>query len=57
MLFQCFRSSLSHFGGNRAKLPFVLVRDGHTEKTEKEIKHDELISDFINFQKIVEKYL
>ena len=31
--------------------------DGYTEKTEKEIKHDELISDFINFQKIVEKYL
>ena len=40
-----------------AKLPFVLVKDGYTEKTEKEIKHDELISDFVNFQKIIEKYL
>jgi len=40
-----------------AKVPFVLVKDGYTEKTEKEIKHDELISDFVNFEKIIEKYL
>ena len=40
-----------------ANLPFVLVKGGYTEKSEKEIKHDELISDFINFQKIIEKYL
>ena len=40
-----------------ANLPFVLVKDGYTEKSEKEIKHDELISDFINFHKIIEKYL
>ena len=42
---------------NNAKLPFVLVKDGYTEKSEKEIKHDELISDFIGFEKIIEKYL
>ncbi len=40
-----------------ANLPFVLVEDGYTEKTPKEIKHDELICDFIHFNKIVEKYL
>ena len=40
-----------------ANLPFVLVEDGYTEKTPKEIKHDELIRDFIHFNKIVEKYL
>ena len=40
-----------------ANLPFVLVKDGYTEKTEKEIKHDELISDFVGFEKIIEKYL
>ncbi len=40
-----------------ASLPFVLVKDGYTEKTEKEIKHDELISNFINFDKVIEKYL
>ena len=42
---------------HNAKLPFVLVKDGYTEKTEKEIQHDELISDYINFEKIIEKYL
>ncbi len=40
-----------------ANLPFVLVKNGYTEKTEHEIKHDELISDFIGFEKIIEKYL
>ena len=40
-----------------ANLPFVLVKDGYTEKTEKEIKHNELISDFVGFEKIIKKYL
>ena len=40
-----------------ANLPFVLVKDGYTEKSEKEIKHNELISDYIGFEKIIEKYL
>ena len=42
---------------HNAKLPFVLVKNGYTEKKENEIKHDELISDFIGFEKIIEKYL
>ena len=42
---------------HNANLPFVLVKDGYTEKTEKEIKHDELIKDFVGFEKIIEKYL
>ena len=42
---------------HNANLPFVLVKDGYTEKTEKEIKHDELISNFVNFDKIIQKYL
>ena len=42
---------------HNAKLPFVLVKDGYTKKKENEIKHDELISDFIGFEKIIEKYL
>ena len=42
---------------HNANLPFVLVRDGYTEKTEEEIKHDELISDFIGFEKIIQKYI
>ena len=40
-----------------AKLPFVLVKDGYTEKNENEIKHDELINDLENFDKIIQKYL
>ena len=27
---------------HNANLPFILVKDGYTEKTEKEIKHDDL---------------
>ena len=42
---------------HNANLPFVLVKDGYTEKSEKEIKHDELISDFEGFERIIEKYL
>ena len=40
-----------------ADLPFVLVKDGYTEKSSNEIKHDELIKDFKNFDKVIEKYL
>ena len=42
---------------HNANLPFVLVKDGYTEKNENEIKHDELISDFFGFENIIEKYL
>jgi phosphoglycolate phosphatase len=42
---------------HNAKLPFVLVKNGYTEKTEKEIMHDDLIADFIGFEKVIEKYL
>ena len=50
-------SEVDAMSAHNAKLPFILVKDGYTEKTEKEIKHDELISDFVNFDKIIEKYL
>ena len=40
-----------------AKIPFILVKDGYTEKSAKEIKHNELIEDFKNFDKVIEKYL
>ena len=50
-------SEVDALSAYNAKLPFVLVKDGYTEKTEKEIKHDELISDFVHFEKIIEKYI
>ncbi len=40
-----------------AKIPFVLVKDGYTEKSTNEIKHNELIKDFKNFDKVIKKYL
>ena len=50
-------SEVDATSAHNANLPFVLVRDGYTEKTEKEIKHDEIISDFIGFEKIIQKYI
>ena len=50
-------SEVDSISAINAKVPFVLVKDGYTEKTEKEIEHDVLISDFINFEKIIQKFL
>ena len=50
-------SEVDALSAENAKLPFVLVKDGYTEKNEDEIKHDELIANFIKFEKIIEKYL
>ncbi len=50
-------SEVDAMSAQNAKIPFILVKDGYTEKTEKEIKHDELISDFVDFTRIVKKYL
>jgi len=40
-----------------ANIPFVLIEDGYTEKKTDEIYHDYLIKDFVDLEKIVEKYL
>ena len=40
-----------------AKIPFILVEEGYTEKNINEIPHKTLIKDFSDFEKIVEKYL
>ena len=40
-----------------ASLPFVLLKNGYTEKNIDQIKHDYLIKDYIGFEKIIEKYL
>ena len=46
----------SHSAYN-AKIPFILVEDGYTEKKTNEIPHDVLVKDFSNFEKTIEKYL
>ena len=40
-----------------AKLPFILIKNGYTEKSPDEIKHDHLIEDYINFENLIKKYL
>ena len=40
-----------------AKIPFILVEEGYTEKNINEIPHKVLIKDFSNFEEIIEKYL
>ena len=40
-----------------AKVPFILVEDGYTEKNKDEIKHNESIRNFVNFEKIIQQYL
>jgi len=40
-----------------AKIPFILVEDGYTEKKTDQIPHDILVKDFSNFEKNIEKYL
>ena len=50
-------SEVDAMSAYNAKLPFVLIKDGYTEKTEKEIKHDELITDFVKFERIIQRYL
>ena len=40
-----------------ANTPFILIKDGYTEKKTNEIYHDYLVNDFIGLEKIIEKYL
>jgi len=40
-----------------ANIPFILIKDGYTEKKVEEIHHDYVVDDFVGLEKIVEKYL
>jgi phosphoglycolate phosphatase len=50
-------SEVDEMAAVNAKLPFILVDEGYTEKTAEQIKHDFLIKDYEGFDKIVSKYL
>ena len=50
-------SEVDEMAAVNAKLPFVLVADGYTEKSAEQIKHDFLIKDYLGFDKIISKYL
>ena len=40
-----------------AKIPFILVENGYTEKKKNKIPHDITIKNFVNFEKNIQKYL
>ena len=40
-----------------ANLPFVLIDDGYTEKSSKEIYHNHLVKDFVGLEKIIKIYM
>ena len=50
-------SEVDEMAATNAKLPFVLVADGYTEKSADQIKHDFYIKDYIDFEKIISKFL
>ena len=50
-------SEVDALSAQNASMPFILVKDGYTNKNSNEIRHDHLIKDYINFEKIIEKYL
>jgi len=50
-------SEVDALSAQNASIPFVLLEDGYTNKNSDEIKHDHLIKDYINFEKIIENYL
>ena len=50
-------SEVDEIAAMNAKIPFILVEDGYTEKSTEQIKHDFLIKNYIEFDKIISKYL
>ncbi len=40
-----------------ANIPMILLKDGYTDKKIEQIYHNHLITDFVNVEKIVSKYL
>ena len=50
-------SEVDSKSASNADIPFVLVEEGYTEKNISEIPHKILIKDFLNFEKVIKKYL
>ncbi len=50
-------SEVDSQSAHNAKIPFILVEDGYTERKTDQIPHDILVKDFSNFEKNIEKYL
>ena len=50
-------SEVDSQSAQNAKIPFILVEEGYTEKNINEIPHKVLIKNFVNFKNIVKDYL
>ena len=50
-------SEVDSQSAQNAKIPFILVEEGYTEKNVSESPHKTLIKNFLNFEKIVKNYL
>jgi phosphoglycolate phosphatase len=50
-------SEVDSQSAQNASLPFILLKNGYTDKNTDEIKHDHLISDYVNCEKIIKNYL
>ena len=50
-------SEVDSQSAQNAKIPFILVEEGYTEKNVSEIPHKALIKNFLNFESIVKNYL
>ena len=50
-------SEVDSQSAQNAKIPFILVEEGYTEKNVSEIPHKTLIIKFLNFESIVKNYL
>ncbi len=50
-------SEVDSLSAENAKIPFILIEDGYTEKNINQIPHDISVKNFVNFDKIIQKYL
>ena len=50
-------SEVDSQSAQNASMPFILLKDGYTDKKINEIHHDYLIKDYLGFEKIIENYL
>ena len=40
-----------------AKIPFILIENGYTEKKPDQIHYDHLIKNFVGLEEIIQKYI
>ena len=49
-------SETDSIAAKTANIPFILIEEGYTEKKTNQIYHDHLIKDFVNLEKVIQKY-